>query len=206
MPVGDVPNPDPTILTEARIERAEAGVREYVQGQLDVLRTRLDAIDEATKVLSTIVNKVPSETEKEVGHLSKVVAEKIGSIAQQFDERDIRSVREAELIKVALDAAFAAQKEAAAEQNKANQKAIDKSEEATNEAIVKLSELFETRTAALADKVEDIKDRVQGIESGTRGERYQKGQAQVVTAAMIGWASLGVLVLTAMVGLVIKFA
>lgn len=46
------------------------------------------------------------------------------------------------------------------EQNKSNQLAINKSEDATKEAINKLGELVNTTLNALSDKLDDIKDRV----------------------------------------------
>ena len=194
---------DPTFLTEQRIERAATAERDYTDGKLEVLRTRLEAIDEATRVLATTVNKVPSEIEKEITHLTSVMEEKFDSVSLRFSERDDRSERESRDNKVAVDAAFAAQKEAAAEQNKANTKAIDKSEEATNEAIAKLSELFESRTKAQSDKVDDLKDRIQSMESSRNGENRIQER---VSAAMIGWATAGALVLSVLTALIVKFA
>lgn len=86
-----------------------------------------------------------------------VIEQRFDSIALQFLERDTRSTREAELNKIALDAAFAAQKESAAQQDLGNQKAIDKSEKATVDALAKLGELQKTTTDNLAGSVEDVK-------------------------------------------------
>lgn len=159
------PHSDPTALTTEQLLRTAQAERDYVDGRIDVLIERLAGMDRATELLSATVNKVPTETQREVNHLAGVMTEKFQSVDQRFNERDTRSERESRDNRVAVDAAFAAQKEAAAEQNKANTKAIDKSEEATVEAISKLGILLNTRTDALADKIDDLKQRVQAIES-----------------------------------------
>lgn len=163
------PVPDPTILTTEQLLRTAQAERDYVDGRIDVLIERLAGMDRATELLSNTVNRVPTDTQKEVSHLASLVDERFTSVGQRFDERDVRSARESADNKVAVDAAFAAQKEAAAEQNKANTKAIDKSEEATTESINKLGELFQTTIDALKESVDDLKQRVQAIESSKQG-------------------------------------
>ena len=84
------------------------------------------------------------------------------------------------VVRLTGDAAFAAQEKQAVAQNDANTTAIAKSEKATTETIDKLAELFESRTAAQGEKLNDLKDtfngalgdirqRVQAIESGGMG-------------------------------------
>jgi len=159
------PVPDPTVLTTAQLVRTVQAERDYVDGQIAVLRERLRGIDVATIVLNETVNRVPTDMQKEIGHIVGLMEEKFRSVATQFTERDTRSERESKDNKVAVDAAFAAQKEAASEQNKSNTLAISKSETATSETINKLAELFATTTDALGDKIDDVKARVGSIES-----------------------------------------
>lgn len=135
----------------------------------EIFEARLDAMDKATELLSETVNRVPTETQREVGNLRNVVAEQFRSVDKQFAERDIRSEREARDNRTAVDAAFAAQKEAAAEQNKANTTAINKSEAATAETIGKLAELFESRTEGLREQLNDLKLAQRALESGRSG-------------------------------------
>lgn len=134
-----------------------------LNGEVGILAQRLDDIDRATEVLNAIVTRVPTDVQKEVAHLRELSYEKFNSIEQQFRERDIRSEREARDNKTAVDAAFAAQKEAAAAQNDSNTLAIGKSETATNETINKLAELFKTTTDGLGDKIEGVKERISEV-------------------------------------------
>ncbi len=197
MPDGVNPSiPDPTVLTTAQLDRAVSAERDYVDGQLQVLETRLAGIDEATKLHLRGIVDIPERIDEKVGHLAEVTTERFNSIQRQFTERDTRSIRESSDNKIAVDAAFAAQKEAASEQNKANTKAIDKSEESTAEAINKLGELSQTTTKALESKVDDIKERVVNTEGGSRGAsdeasmalatRAQLTASRAITAAIVG--------------------
>lgn len=157
------PAPDPTVLTTEALTRGLLAERDYVGGQLDVLRERLRGIDTATELLNETVNRTPTAIQREIGHVRELMTERFDSVALQFQERDIRGEREARDNKIAVDAAFAAQEKAAVEQNKSNTLAISKSETATTETINKLAELFKTTTDALGDKVEDLKDRLNEV-------------------------------------------
>ena len=161
--------PDPTVLTTEQLLREVETVKEWVQAQLAVRDQRLDSIDKATSVFNESLTRVPTDVQNQVGHLKELSDEKFASIHLQFKERDTRSERESRDNKVAVDAAFAAQKEAAAKQDDANQKAIDKSENATSDTINKLAELFETRTTGLSGLIADLKLTVSGIVSVKQG-------------------------------------
>jgi cation transport regulator ChaB len=189
---GTVPVPDPTFLTTEALARGLASERDYVDGQLDVLRERLRGIDIATRLLNETVNRVPTDVQREVSHLRELDEEKFSSVQKQFAERDTRSERESKDNKVAVDAAFAAQKEAAAKQDESNLKAIDKSEKATTETIKTLQDLFQTSVRALSDKIDDLKERVGKIESTRQGA----GEARTERRSEAGqiWLAVGVAV------------
>jgi len=183
--VDSTPTPDPTILTTEALARAVQAERDYVDGQLDVLRERLRAIDVATRLLNETVNRVPTDVTKEVTHLRELMDERLISVGVQFKERDTRQERESRDNKVAVDAAFAAQKEAAAKQDEGNAKAINKSEMATAETINKLSELFRTSAGALSDKIDDLKARVGAIENLKQGGRDTIGSIYALAAFLV---------------------
>jgi cation transport regulator ChaB len=161
-PRGSTPTPDPTELTDRAIARLEKSITAYIDGQLAVRDERLNGIDEATKLRLSTVVELPGQIAAQVGRLRDVHDERFKSIDTQFKERDTRQERESRDNKTAVDAAFSAQKEAAAKQDEGNQKAIDKSEKATAEKIDKLEQLFKTTTDALRDKIEDVKNTANG--------------------------------------------
>jgi hypothetical protein len=179
------PVPDPTVLTTQQLYREITSLKE-------VISTRLDGMDRAIVVLQATANRSPTPGEIDLdlesfkslvdekfrtvhekfeGILTqaaerfKTVDERFGGVALQFKERDTRSERESRDNKVAVDAAFAAQKEAASEQNKSNTLAIDKSEKATAETLNKQADLFKSTTDALAGRIEDAKQLVSKIDT-----------------------------------------
>jgi uncharacterized protein YoxC len=184
------PSPDPTVLTTEALLRAVAAERDYADGKIAVLEERLDAIDKATRLLNETVNRVPTDVQKEVAHLRGLFDEKFGSVAKQFEERDTRAERESRDNQIRVDAAFAAQKEAAAREGEANAKAIDKSETSTTETISKLDGLFQTRTDALSDKIDDLKERLTSVEQQKIGRQETHGSQNTMLGFVIGGAGL----------------
>ncbi len=180
---GSTPIPDPTELTEQRVAQATDQLRRELaaaialadsqnEGVRRVFETRLAAMDEAVRLIEIWRQRLPEDIAGKVRHLQelhderfKTVEERFSGVALQFKERDTRSERESRDNKVAVDAAFAAQKEAASEQNKSNTLAIDKSEKATAETLNKQADLFKSTTDALDGRIEDAKQVVQGLSS-----------------------------------------
>jgi cation transport regulator ChaB len=186
------PIPDPTDLTSEALARAVKAERDYVDGKVSVLGERLDGMDRATKLLSETVNRVPTILTKEIDHLTSLVDERFSSVTVQFKERDTRSERESRDNKVAVDAAFAAQKEAAAKQDEANSKAIDKSEKATTETIKTLADSNRAFADALGGKIDDLKERVARIES------VKQGAQESTEAGRDSNRNIGVIISTAL--------
>jgi cation transport regulator ChaB len=165
----EVQRPDPTILTTEQLLRAVQSERDYVDGRISVLEQRLNAMDTATKLLNETVNRTPTQIQSEISHVREIMGTELASVQTQFRERDTRQERESKDNKVAVDAAFAAQKEAAAKQDDSNQKAIDKSERATNEALKTQGELFRSTTDGLKEQVNRLELTVGGIQSTKQG-------------------------------------
>lgn len=197
---GSRPVPDPTELTDRAIAKAVSAMTDYVNGQLAIRDERLAGIDTATGLRLKEIDALPDRIEKGVNHLELLHNEKFRSVDQRFTERDIRAEREARDNKVAVDAAFAAQKEAAAKQDEGNQKAIDKSELATNEKINKLEQLVTVKTDALSDKIDDVKETANGSVSQKIGAT--EGRSSIYAAvAVIGSI---IVASVAVIGLVAK--
>jgi len=173
---GSRPVPDPTELTDKAIAKAVVLLTQYVDGEIGKLETRLDGADRATTLRLATIDDVPHRIDEKVGHLRELHGERFSSIAVQFKERDTRSERESRDNKVAVDAAFAAQKEAAAKQDEGNQKAIDKSEAATAEKIAKLGDLFQSTIDGMNAQIRDVKDRVTRTEASKAGAGEQRAE------------------------------
>jgi hypothetical protein len=173
--LGSTPVPDPTLLTTAAINA-------QIQALKELMTVRIDGLERAMEMFRADITRVPTDVDKQVGQLKELhekwFAEQFRSIDQRFQERDIRGEREARDNKVAVDAAFAAQKEAAAKQDEANQKAIDKSEKATFETLGKQEALYKSTTDALSAQLVEAKERITRIESLAVG----RVQEQVVKA------------------------
>lgn len=187
------PDPDPTIATNDAVERAILAIRDYIDGQLQVRDERLSGIDRATELRLTGITDIPNQIQAAINHLASLVDERFASVQTQFLERDTRSERESRDNKVAVDAAFAAQKEAAAKQDEANAKAIDKSEKATTETIKTNQELSRATTDALTKSLDEVKLAVSRIESSKLGGSATVAGAStilgfVLTAVIIGVA------------------
>jgi hypothetical protein len=193
---GSRPIPDPTELTDRAIARVEKSLTEYINSQLEVRDQRLRGIDEATKLRLDAVEEIPVQIDEKVGRLRDVHDERFRSIATQFLERDTRAERESKDNKVAVDAAFAAQKEAAAKQDESNQKAIDKSEKATGETIKTNQELVRATTDTLTKDVDLLKQQVTGILAGRAGQVEQRGEMRQsgLDARTVLFSTIGALV------------
>lgn len=119
---------------------------------------------------------VPDPTElttqalfREITHLDSLFSERFLRIQTQINERDVQTDKASRDVKSAVDAAFAAAKEAVGEQNKSNALSINKSEAATTKQIEGIFELVRTNTKGADDKISDIKDRLTTIESHSKG-------------------------------------
>ena len=151
------PIPDPTILTTQLIDRAIQAAREYADGKDQVLTERISGLDRVVEL----------QLKSNEAYFQTLSNERFRQFDTQFKERDLRSERESRDNKVAIDAALAAQKEASAKQDESNQKAIDKSEKATQDTIIKLEQLFATQNRAIGDGISDMKERVGRLETST---------------------------------------
>lgn len=161
----------PEIVKKEHIAHAIGSIKELFDTKLDVLTTRITAMDQAQELLRANVNQVPSTADRLTSQLKEVMEEKFTSVETQFKERDVRTEQDKTSTKVAVDAALSAQKEAAGAQNDSNTKAIEKSEAATAKQIDGIQALLKSNFDALNDKITDLKgriDRGEGVSSNQR--------------------------------------
>lgn len=153
---------DPSALTTQSVLRENFWLRE-------LLETRINAMDEAVRLLQQFAARTPTtmDVQHQTAALREVVMEKFEGIKTQVLERDAQTEKASRDVKSAVDAAFAAAKEAVGEQNKSNTLSIAKSEDGFTKQIDGLAEVIKTTTKGVDDKIADIKDRITVIESKT---------------------------------------
>ena len=126
-----------------------------------------------------------------------LLTERFASIQKQFDERDVRTEQAAGAVKIAVDAALQAQKEAAGEASRSNATAATKSEASFTKQIDLLTVTIQTITKAFDDKIGagtasamnaigDVKDRVNRMEGGWGGAATIIGYVIAAIGILIG--------------------
>ena len=204
----NIPNPDPSTLTTAQIAREQLALRELLEARIDcfdedsklvreIIETRLDGMDKAIKLLQDTTDRLPARIDEKILSLKDVhgemfkaqldlMNEKFSSVQKQFEERDARTEQAAIAVKIAVDAALQAQKEAASEQSKSNAAATTKSEASTTKLIDALGATITTVTKGFDDKISDVKDRVNRIEGGWGGASQVIGYVIAAVGVLIG--------------------
>jgi hypothetical protein len=176
------PDPDPTLATVALIKDSIAAFK-------DTVVARFDAIDKATEIFSENLTRVPtaldkalqtagefneakrarllehvegrySQTEIKLAALAETVSVFKTTVNERFQLSDIQTEKAARDVKSAVDAAFAAAKEAVGEQNKSNALSITKSETAFTKQIDQLADSVKSIVKNTDDKISDLKERV----------------------------------------------
>ena len=188
-------------LLQASTDKAPEKVMHEIVMMKNVIDSRLDAMDKAIILLQAFADKSPTTAavDQAVRELRSLHEEKFRSIETQFKERDNRVEQTAKDSKIAVDAAFAASKEAVAEQNKSNALSITKSETAFTKQIDGIISLIQTSTKSTDDKITDIKDRITTIESRGMGisltklENLQEARDRGVTTTQNWGAVFGVI-------------
>ncbi len=153
-----------------------ADLRNELQTQLRAIDVRFEAIDKATTLQHEDQVRVPTQIDKAISALRDILeqslrtasvemlgelrrhiaetAEKFAGVAAQFSERDTRTDQRAGDTKLAVDAAFAAAKEATAKIEAGFTKQIDS-----------MNTIIDTKTANLADSIFDLKYRIVALEA-----------------------------------------
>ena len=102
---------------------------------------------------------------------SQISSEKFHSIETQLNLVERQRVEQKKDTKDAVDAALQAAKEAVKEQTTASERAIAKSEAATNKQLEQLNVTFATAIKGVTDLLNDTKERVAKVESLKQGGR-----------------------------------
>jgi hypothetical protein len=183
-------------------------LRNELDMRFDAVETRFEAMDKATDLQHQDMVRVPTLLQQAIGGLRELLhqeietkssniqgelntiraemLEKFLGVAAQFNERDTRTDQRAGDTKLAVDAAFAAAKEATAKIEAGFTKQID--------AMIAI---IDTKTANLAGSISDIKDRLTAMESragtimaGSRDNRDNLGLFVAVIAVIVAVAAI----------------
>jgi hypothetical protein len=189
-------NDQATKINADRIERipeATDAARVHLRGDIDrqvqALRElvfgKLDAIDAASKLLANGLEKFPTDLDRSAAavreyamaqiQLARAETERVRDVMQEkFDKVDAQFVSNDK----ALTAALAAQEKAAAEQQKSNTLAIDKSERATQETIRANQAQIQTSIESQGATINDLKERLVRLEAGGIATAVGRGEAR----------------------------
>src|SRR5665647_2442945 len=199
------PVPDPTVLTTRQLLREIEILRGAIDDKVEVsqreaaalkvlLFVRIDAIERATALRARVIDDLPADNARQIGHLRELMDERFVSIGVQFEERDTRSEREARDNKLAVLTAFAAQEKRAVAQNESNALAISKSESATAETIKTNQELGKSTTDAQVTTILASGAGAHEVLTDRRAGNSQAIAAIGVAAALFGGALTAILV------------
>lgn len=160
---------DPSALTTQQLQRENFWLREVLESEQARLEMRMDQADKAVGLLQAFADRTPTtmDVQNMVVGLREVVFAKFDGIKEQFVQAEAQAEKAARDVKSAVDAAFAAAKEAASERDKSNALSITKSEMGFTKQIDGLIEVIKTTAKNVDDKISDMKERLTIIESKT---------------------------------------
>lgn len=168
-----------TELLAATVGRVPSDTDKQVNALRELLGARIDGMDIATKLLAAQVDTFPSDLDRAVGAATEVIQSQIRNVQDVANEKFLAIDGTFASNALALTAALAAQKEAAAEQNKSNTLAITKSEQATKETISANAAQTATGLTSLSNTFADIKERVVRLESMGVGASAQRSERRL---------------------------
>jgi uncharacterized coiled-coil protein SlyX len=153
---------DPTPRTIEQLNQAIAGQRELFDAKLENIETKFESNDKAILLLQQIANSQPTP-----GILEERLIALKESMAKQFqgvkELRDALAISDKESINLAL--------------------------QATKEAAAKTEDAFNKQMDALAERVNDTKERLTIIEAGGQGSRQSyagmMAAASLIIAAIV---------------------
>lgn len=128
--------------------------------------------DPTDRTLETVHREITGVTERfelVIGALDQKTAEKLQSVAKQFELIERQRAEQKVDTKQAVDAALTAQKEAVKEQTTASERAIAKSETATAKQLDQMTITNATAISGVNSTLNDIKERVTKVEALRQG-------------------------------------
>ena len=172
------------------LDKAIGTLREYVEARLE----RLVAVDDHSTIQRGMLIAHLNETiqgaqklhEAKLSALADTVLVFKETVNGRFELGDVQTEKAAREVKSAVDAAFAASKEAVSEQNKSNALAIAKSEAGFTKNMDALADNVKSIVKNTDDKISDLKDRLVAIEGRKGGADANSQWIATIVGIMIG--------------------
>jgi hypothetical protein len=173
------------------------------------------AVGNLEKLMQTDIEGLEKLFEARLDTHRAVCAEQFESIRTQLDLIERQRVEQKKDTKDAVDAALAAAKAAVQEQTAASEKAVDKSERASQENVKQQGNTFSLLIAGLTTSLGDMKDaftrelsdmklsisRIDSMKAGavevTTSQRLNLGAVWAAAGVLIGFAGLAVAITVA---------
>jgi hypothetical protein len=174
-----------TKLLAANQDKAPSDTDRSINALRELLGARIDGMDIATKLLASTVDTIPTDVDRAVNSATDLIQQQVRNVQDVANDKFLAIDGTFASNALALTAALAAQKEAAAEQNKSNTLAITKSEQATKETISANAAQTATGLTSLSNTFADIKERVVRLESMGVGATVQRSEQRLDTAQVI---------------------
>ena len=201
-----VPVPDPTKLTTDQLRREIMALREILEQRIEGIDRFIAVLKEQGDLRQQVVDKASNHlrelVSEQIGTLSAKVsgkldqhvgetAERFAGVAAQFSERDTRTDQRAGDTKLAVDAAFAAAKEATSKIELGFTKQID----SMVLAMDTLSKNLDSKINDVKDMISDAKARLTAVESRTVAQKDFSGWIFGIIGVVVAAASVIVLAL-----------
>ena len=202
-------------LAEAILEGVQKTLLERIDGTKRQVEERFTAMDKATDLLAADLRQVPTDLQLAVTSANQLNDVKFNAVtgamdilrtelSSRFELLDKQTVREKAAADLAVNAAFAAADKAAAAAAAASTEAIRKSEAATAETIKTNASAMIAGNKALADKIDDARDRTNRIENlvmqlQTQRSTQHDSRSEIKASTSLGIGAIGLLVAVAAV-------
>ena len=195
-----IPNPDPSSATQSSITDVKDQLRREAESMLALINARLTGIETAATKFEANLQRVPTDTQKEVGNLKELIGANLQALRDQFDQSDKRYTLVSSDSKQAVADALAAQQKSTSDAFDAQQKLVDKQDIFTKNAIDALGVLLSQTASSQGQQLNDLKDRVGRTETAVQGSitasAAKNTTAGQITAYIVAAVAVLSLVLT----------
>lgn len=188
---------DPSARTIDQLRREIAALKETIfatiDGKVATLDIKLNALD---KAMAERIASRPAEIQAAIDQIKALIESEHDGTQKQLDERNIRFDQAIAEVKISNLAALEAHEKTDEVQSAADALAVSKNETTTTKQIDGISELIRQSTAATDSKIDDLRARVQAIESRGEGQATQRQDINQVWGLVFGAVGMLIAIFT----------